>query len=127
MARKDPVELAGKRCGRMLVICRLESHNWKCLCDCGREFVARTRPIKVGRTVCCKNCVDWSAIQKRAARKRSEAKEVTPEEVRQRTLEVREGWSDDEKRKRMAVKPNEWRPPSVAVCISKEQESVDGF
>lgn len=53
-------DLTGKRFGKLLVIERAENINgrvaWKCLCDCGREYIVRTGDltIKNGRRSCGK-------------------------------------------------------------------------
>jgi len=38
----------------------------------------------------------------------------TPEEIRQRTAEIRSGWTDAEELSHRVVKPRGWLPPGVS-------------
>lgn len=52
-----PVNLAGQRFGRLLVIERAVTRNrkatWRCKCDCGGECIARSDHIQAGATRSC--------------------------------------------------------------------------
>ena len=54
-------DLIGKRFGKLLVteLTDIKSHkerHWKCLCDCGNEYVAKSSGLVHGKTTQCRQC-----------------------------------------------------------------------
>lgn len=64
------IDLTGQRFGRLTVIERGESSKrgeacWRCRCDCGREIVARSYPIRQGKVKSC-GCLSVETLVKRS-------------------------------------------------------------
>ena len=53
-----PEDLAGRKFGRLTVICEAEQkwghRHWRCRCECGRQRVAAGTELKRGRTRSCR-------------------------------------------------------------------------
>ena len=55
---RNVVDISGERFGKLLVIERVDKHvqreaMWKCICDCGKEKIARGSSLRGGNTKSC--------------------------------------------------------------------------
>ncbi len=53
------IDFSGKKIGRVSILENVErgkNSRWKCLCDCGKEFICLHRSFKRGDTFECKEC-----------------------------------------------------------------------
>ena len=55
---RTPLDLSGKRFGKLVVIKRVGSNNqgnsmWLCKCDCGKESIVNSQHLKSGQTKSC--------------------------------------------------------------------------
>lgn len=52
------IDYTGKKIGRVKILESVQrsSSRWKCLCDCGKEFICLSRSFKRGDTFECKEC-----------------------------------------------------------------------
>lgn len=53
----SPIDMSGKRFGRLLVLDRAENYgtsaSWRCLCDCGATVVRSGGNLRLGKTLSC--------------------------------------------------------------------------
>lgn len=59
-------DLLGQNFGRLTVIERLPNNQWKCVCICGNEKIAKTRNLKYGKTKSC-GCISAACDRRKAA------------------------------------------------------------
>ena len=113
------IDLTGKRFGRLVITGRAPDYiqengrkrvQWKCLCDCGKEFVTNADALKAGKTSSC-GCLKhefminkfathhetdsklygvWCAIKRRCYNKNS----TYYEEYGGRGITMCDGWRD---------------------------------
>jgi len=75
-----PVDITGQRFGRLTATKRHGSQNgdatWICVCDCGKQKIAKVSNLKVGHTKSC-GCLVADAARNRPPRKHGHARRKT--------------------------------------------------
>lgn len=66
---RTPLDLSGKRFGKLVVIKRVGSNNqgnsmWLCKCDCGKESIVNSQHLKSGQTKSCGCLKSYATAQR---------------------------------------------------------------